>query len=400
MSTPISQISEHADGLKNWLHDQALPLWQTTGFQGEKEGFVETIHLNGTPTDTHRRSRVPARQIYSFAEAGMRGWSGDWQGVITDGLGFFDRVYRLPDGFYGALANSEGELVDTSFDLYNQAFAILAFCYTARANPSLQKEMAERASGMLFALRQNYAHEHAGFHEAMPSKLPLCSNPHMHLFEAALACEETNGFEQTTWRNFGDEIAQLCMSHFIDKESGGLREFFNADWAPFDGEKGRIMEPGHQFEWAWLLARWGERRGDERALAHAKRLFEIGEKYGICGDRKVAVMALLDDFSVYDNLARLWPQTEWLKSAIRLAVLSKEEERVRYLRSASNAADALNRFLDVPTPGLWRDKMKVDGHFVEEAAPASSFYHIVCAIYEYEYCVNKIRTELYQDVKI
>ncbi len=36
-------------------------------------------------------------------------------------------------------------------------------------------------------------------------------------------------------------------------------------------------------------------------------------------------MALLDDFSVHDNLARLWPQTEWLKSAIRLAVLSKGE---------------------------------------------------------------------------
>ncbi len=89
----------------------------------------------------------------------------------------------------------------------------------------------------------------------------------------------------------------------------------------------------------------GERRSNEKALTHAKRLFDIGEAYGICGDRKVAVMALLDDFSVHDDLARLWPQTEWLKSAIRLAVLSKGEERVRYLSSASNAADALNRFL-------------------------------------------------------
>ncbi len=56
------------------------------------------------------------------------------------------------------------------------------------------------------------------------------------------------------------------MSHFIDAETGGLREFFKADWTPYDGEKGRIMEPGHQFEWAWLLARWGERRSNEKAL--------------------------------------------------------------------------------------------------------------------------------------
>ncbi len=42
--------------------------------------------------------------------------------------------------------------------------------------------------------------------------------------------------------------------------------------------------------------------------------------------------------------------------------------------------------------GLWRDKMMADGTFVEEAAPASSFYHIVCAIYELEDCLNTMET--------
>ncbi|MGE6743752.1 AGE family epimerase/isomerase [Allorhizobium pseudoryzae] len=390
MSASVSTILDHAGYFKRWLHEQALPLWRIKGFHGEECGFVETLDLAGEPTNVNRRGRVHPRQIYCFAEAGSRGWTGNWQPLVIEGLRYFDRVYRRSDGFYGALASADGDLIDASFDLYNQAFAILAFCYAAKVYPSLQQEMAERASRMLSALRQSYAHEHAGFHEAIPTKLPLCSNPHMHLFEAALACEETDGFEQSAWRSLADEIAQLCMSSFIDKESGGLREFFNADWTPYEGEKGRIMEPGHQFEWAWLLARWGERRGNEKALTHAKRLFDIGEANGICGDRKVAVMALLDDFSVHDNLARLWPQTEWLKSAIRLAVLSKGEERARYIRSASNAADALNRFLAVPTLGLWRDKMTADGRFIEEAAPASSFYHIVCAIYELENCLTII----------
>ncbi|WP_165222071.1 AGE family epimerase/isomerase [Affinirhizobium pseudoryzae] len=390
MSATISQILNQADHFQTWLHEQAFPLWQINGFRGQDGGFVETIDLAGSPTNSHRRGRIHPRQIYCFAEAGSRGWSGNWQPLVIEGLQYFDRVYRRSDGFYGALASAEGELVDASFDLYNQAFAILAFCYTAKVYPSLQQEMGERASRMLSSLRQNYAHGHAGFHEAIPARLPLCSNPHMHLFEAALACEEMEGFKQSDWRDLADEIAYLCMSHFIDAETGGLREFFNADWTPYDGEKGRIMEPGHQFEWAWLLARWGERRGNEKALAHSKRLFDIGEAYGICGDRKVAVMSLLDDFSVHDDLARLWPQTEWLKSAIRLAVLSEGQERARYLRSASSAADALNRFLAVPTPGLWRDKMMADGRFIDEAAPASSFYHIVCAIYELEYCLNTL----------
>jgi mannose-6-phosphate isomerase len=37
------------------------------------------------------------------------------------------------------------------------------------------------------------------------------------------------------------------------------------------------------------------------------------------------------------------------------------------------------RYLDTPTPGLWRDTMDERGAFVEQLAPASSFYHIVSA---------------------
>jgi mannose/cellobiose epimerase-like protein (N-acyl-D-glucosamine 2-epimerase family) len=36
----------------------------------------------------------------------------------------------------------------------------------------------------------------------------------------------------------------------------------------------------------------------------------------------------------------------------------------------------------VETPGAWRDKYRPDGTFVDEAAPASSLYHIVAAISE------------------
>jgi mannose-6-phosphate isomerase len=39
-------------------------------------------------------------------------------------------------------------------------------------------------------------------------------------------------------------------------------------------------------------------------------------------------------------------------------------------------------YLRTPTPGLWFDQMRVDGSFVDEPAPASSFYHLVAAIAE------------------
>lgn len=144
------------------------------------------------------------------------------------------------------------------------------------------------------------------------------------------------------------------------------------------------MEPGHQFEWAWLLVRWGSLRGNEEAIRKAKRLFEIGEQHGICPRRKVAVMSLYDDFSMRDGLARLWPQTEWLKAAVRLASVTDGEERQRYLASGLSAIGALQPFLDTPVKGLWFDKWPADRPMLDEPAPASTFYHIVCAIYEAE----------------
>jgi len=376
--------------LNEWLNTAALPLWRDRGFDGPGGGLVETIDMQGQPTRANRRSRVQPRQVYCFAEAGRRGWSGDWQAVAENGLAYFDRVYLQPSGFYGALADADGKLIDPSFDLYNQAFALLAFAYLAQVFPERSAEMEERSNALRGRLEAHCKHPLLGFEEDNPPRLPLCSNPHMHLFEACLASETVEGFDQVAWTNLADEIAALCMDYFIDRETGALREFFDADWAPFPGDKGRIVEPGHQFEWAWLLLRWGERRGNADAIVKARRLFNIGEQYGLSPVRDVAIMTLLDDFSVADPIARLWPQTEWLKAAIRFAALSEGEERQRYIRSAERAAAALTRFLDTPMRGLWRDKQTEDGVFIEEPAPASSFYHILCAIYELDDCLKRL----------
>ncbi len=73
-----------------------------------------------------------------------------------------------------------------------------------------------------------------------------------------------------------------------------------------------------------------------------------------------------------------------------MATVSEGEERDAYLASAARAIAALQLFLDVPLKGLWRDKLNADGRFVEEDVPASSFYHILCAIYELEDCLARL----------
>ena len=98
-----------------------------------------------------------------------------------------------------------------------------------------------------------------------------------------------------------------------------------------------------------------------------------------------AVFALLDDMSVHDDIARLWAQTEQIKAGVLAARLTGD---ARWWTTAANGAEALLKYFDVPVKGLWRDKLQADGTFVDEAAPASSFYHIVCAILELDRAVE------------
>ena len=79
---------------------------------------------------------------------------------------------------------------------------------------------------------------------------------------------------------------------------------------------------------------------------------------------------LWDDLSVRDPMARLWPQTERLKAAL---LFDDEAEAIA-------AANGLFRYLEVSVRGLWRDKLNPDGSWVEEPAPASSFYHVMGAV--------------------
>ena len=96
----------------------------------------------------------------------------------------------------------------------------------------------------------------------------------------------------------------------------------------------------------------------------------IAEGPGVDPARGVAMNQLLDDMSVHDAQARLWPQTERIKAH----VLAGNDDGV------VAGVDGLFNYFDTPVPGLWRDRMNPDGSFVQEPAPASSFYHIVCAI--------------------
>jgi mannose/cellobiose epimerase-like protein (N-acyl-D-glucosamine 2-epimerase family) len=360
--------------LRRWLLNDAYPLWATQGYDRLHGGFEESLTSAGPSANQPRRARVQVRQIYSFARGASLGWNSDEaRRLATQGLKYFLAHYRRSDGLFRTLVAADGKPLDERAFLYDQAFVLLALAESERllrAGP----ELVDAARALRSALYRHLKRPGPGFSSGVPDAMPLLSNPHMHLLEAALSWMSVGN--DAEWRTLADEIVALALGRFIDAGSGTLRENFDEHWVPLAGTAGRIVEPGHQFEWAWLLLCW-TRAGGAGSSHAAATLVQIGETHGIRDG--VAINALLDDFSIHDAEARLWPQTERLKAAALMAATTQD---LRYWSMAVRAAQGLRRYLDTEVPGLWYDRLKPDGQFVQQSAPASSFYHIVCAIAE------------------
>lgn len=344
----------------DWLTRAALPLWAEQGVD-PAGGFHELLDQKGRAAAAPRRSRVQARQSFAFAYAGRLGWDGPWDRIAPVGLAYLDRHCRRDDGLYAALSAPGGAVLDATAMTYDQAFVLLAAAERHRHDPRAGWD--SKAFVLLDRLETLRRHPGGGFVEADGRFL---SNPHMHLFEAGLAWIEAGGGSR--WHNLATMIADLAMDHFLDDGRGVLREVFDAQWFAATGDAGEIIEPGHQFEWSWLLERWSRVTGDARAHDVAMVLFDAGER-GV-NVRGLAIDETDTTMRPRRASARLWPQTERLKAAL---LLGRDTQ-------AQAAAEGLWRYLQTPIPGLWRDKLGEDGGFVDEPAPASSLYHIICAV--------------------
>lgn len=368
MSAPPKSVVDACDELRAWLLG-AFALWWEAGADHVGGGFHDRLTADGQPIPGAKRARVQARQVFCYAAAPYFGWRGPWRAAMRQGLGFLDRAHLREDGLHRAWA-ADGEHADV-VDLYDQAFVLLALSSSfAHGEPGA----AARAEDLLAKLRSDPV---GGFAEFGGDALR--ANPNMHLFESCLAWIVA-GIE-TPWRAAAAGQARLAMNQLIDPHSGALSEVFGPGWVTPQPATERIIEPGHLFEWAWLLIRWNELSGDAAALAAALRLVDICERKGVDARRNVAINALDGDLAATDVGTRLWPQTERLRATLLAGELTNDQ---RYWDMAIKATEGLWLFLDRDRPGLWRDSLERD----DRTVLASSFYHIVGAVSELDRAVH------------
>jgi D-glycero-D-manno-heptose 1,7-bisphosphate phosphatase len=368
----VGALKARAAQAKAWLFDAALPLWRHVGFDVEAQCFHEKLDTQGQPIPGPRRARVQARQTFVYAAAGKLGWPGPWRDAVRAGADVLTRNCLRADGGTLHMLGDDGQPLDMRRDLYDVAFIIFALAHASTALE--ERALASAAHTLTDWTFDAWAHPHGGLREGdITPTPPRRQNPHMHMLEALLALYEASGENLHLAR--AREIVALLRTRFVHPRWGALLEYFNDDWSPRAGEEGRITEPGHQFEWAWLLDRY-RRLSGESAADIAARLHVHGEAYGVDA-AGYTVDETWAEGGVRTPTSRLWPHTERIKSNI---VRFENGRSPAAAEATLQAFDALNTYLD--PRGFWRDRRLADGAFADEPAPASSFYHVMMAYVE------------------
>ncbi len=340
---------------RSWLYDEILPWWTANAWDSEYGGFHEAFDADLKPiTSEGKRCFVQARQVAVFAalkkpELAQAGFEWMREHYLDDGWGLLWR-HRV---------ERNGALLPGSLNMYDQVFALLAMAAVGEEKMALK---AAKSKGAVLRERSQ--------------------NPYMHCVEACLAWFERTGEE--TWRTPALAILELCRERFV--VDGFLREHFTDDWQP-DPEPGHIVEPGHMFEWVWLIHEYTRLTGDYAFEPMIRGDLYHNAHAGMRTDRQHLLGAVPYRIGVHDSVRceageilddryRLWPQCEALKAhAARWTRYGGEDARTRMENSLSLI---LRNFRNGPA---WHEWLSPAGVPADDGrVPASSLYHLVGAL--------------------
>ncbi len=369
--------------IKSWLQKSACPLWLEAGVDWNSGGFYESLTLQGVPAAGPRRVMVQSRQIFSSHMAMKLGLLSQFEchKRVLHGIDFVLKYYSDKSGGFHHAVDESFKPLNKPMDLYAQAFALfgLAHAHAILTPGQGQSIYKNRALELVQYLKSHRKVDSGGYTELGASGVMFEANPLMHLFEATLYWAEID--KDKAWDDLNNELSSLCLNTFIDKEKSLLAEHYDSSWKPLLNNGRYVFEPGHHYEWVWLLGRYQKFYGQDTSKVRVK-LYDIAEKYGIQKDRKSAFDEVWSDLTPAKKTSRFWPQCERVKAALQLGMDGLIDKKVA-AESADEAIEGLFKFLEVDLPGLWFDTWQEDGVFTIQPAKASSFYHIIGAMVDY-----------------
>lgn len=373
-----------------------LPRWLELVADRRHGGVAESVDPDGRPDRRRPRSTLTqARCAFALAHLHLVTKDPHWLRHALEVWRFVDTHLRDPDGGYRSAVAASGAPLDDAASrrrsAYDQSFALLALVTLRRAAPeavpadrvdALWRFVERLTDPRTGALWQDDAMARAG----TASGRPRGQNPQMHMLEAVLQAHEMTG--DALWMTRAERYVSVARDHLIDARTGAVREWLGDRLqAPVPAESARV-EPGHQFEWAWLLDRYADFGGDPEARRMAARMQRFADEHGVRASGPLAGAphdALDAAGTVVEDAHRLWPLTEAGKRHAALHAAHGDPRTA----AAARALERLifERFFTARTfdgeGGLhWNNRLDAAARPLEREALSRLVYHLVLFLTE------------------
>jgi mannose/cellobiose epimerase-like protein (N-acyl-D-glucosamine 2-epimerase family) len=365
--------------LRRYAFATLLPLCRDRFADPVHGGFFEQLDAHHRPVQRGtKRLLVQCRQLYVLAHAALLG-DASGAAAAARGYDFLRRGFRDPvHGGWFFRTTDAGEPADRRKDLYGHAFVLFALAYLHRAFAA--PDALALAAATYDEIAAKLAAPGGGFRDGAgeawePYRAARRQNPHMHLLEALLALHEATG--ESRWLGEADRLARLFLERFFDPATGTLGEFFTADWRP-DPEQGEIVEPGHHFEWVWLLHRYRAAGGTADVAAASGPLFAFADRHGYDAQHGGIHDRIDRAGAALLRSRRIWPVTEAIKAH---AARIEAGESVAPGQPDRLIAHLFKYFLRPEQHG-WIETMSREGTPLQTDLPGSTPYHLFLAAAE------------------
>ena len=363
----------------NWTMELALPYWGSVGVDQTRGGFHERLDLKGQPVlDVPKRLMVQGRQLYVYCHASHLGWCEDGRRLADRCVDYILHSYYRADGGPGWLHSlaPDGSIANSMRDTYAHAFVLLGLAWYHRVTGDAQ--VLSVVNETLAYLDEFSASSRGGYLDAVPPPDAIRrQNPHMHLFEAFLALHQATSDAKYLAR--AAEVFGVFTTSFFQPATRSLCEYLTDDLHPIDPPAGTAVEPGHHYEWIWLL-RCFEKVSGRSVGSFCSALYDHADRYG--WDAQNYILDEVDAIGYpIKSSRRSWPHTEGLKANIVEGEVGRPGCDERAARCLARLSDT---FLGRPFPAGWIDRVDENGRSLVEFVPASTLYHIFCAVTEAE----------------
>jgi mannose/cellobiose epimerase-like protein (N-acyl-D-glucosamine 2-epimerase family) len=365
--------------LQTRLYLRWCPKWYGA-FSDPLGGFYERLGKGFKPVYTGQRRLVTqCRQLSIYSHALFHSNNKLYKNLKVQFEYILDRYRDPKTGLWHFSLDDEGQVKDKTCDLYALTFVIFSFSHYYRATGDVRAK--DHALGVLDLIDTKFRLK-VGLAEAIDSRFqPIPQmrrqNPHMHLLEACLFAHAVWG--DPKFEAMADEMVALFYDKFFDPAHEKLTEFFEEDLSPHS-EKGEVLEPGHYFEWVWLLKKHAVMKNEpERHDAAAMILMNFANRHG--WDETYG--GIYDEVSqtgqVISNTKRIWPFCEGLKANALMLTGSNDRQAVK---DRVSAMVTLFHGKYMQERGFWVERLNRDLTHATDYMPGTTPYHVYFGITE------------------